>query len=332
MSKRKLLSLVLAFILVFSMTACGSGGSESENENGSSEAPQEITYLTMGTGGVSGTWYPVGGVLSAAMSKSGVVSVTAQSSAASIENIRLAGTGERELGMATGGLLVFARDGVEMFKGEQYSNLASLANMMFMQCQFMVRADSGINSFADLAGKTVGTGAPGSGDEVFARGILEALGLYDKVKPMQLSYAEQATAFKDRQLDMIFAFASAPTAAMMDAASQADVKMLEFSDAEKQKVTEKFPFLVETTLRPDHYGFITEELDTFGSYTTLFASTDVPEDVIYAAMKAMFEDLDTIQASHVSMAEFTAEEAVKGLPIDLHPGAEKYYKEIGVLK
>lgn len=146
---KKLFCIMMVLIMVLSFAACGGGGTETEGEG----EPQEVTYLTMGTGGVSGTWYPVGGVLSAAMSKSGVVSVTAQSSAASLENIRLAGSGERQLGLATGGLLVFAQEGIEMFEGESYPQLASLANMMFMQCQFLVRADSGINSLSDLAEK-----------------------------------------------------------------------------------------------------------------------------------------------------------------------------------
>jgi TRAP transporter TAXI family solute receptor len=329
---KRSLCIIFAFMLVFAMAACGGDSGEGQGEDeGGGEVKKEVTYLSMGTGGVSGTWYPVGGVLAGAMSKSGTVSVTAQSSAASLENIRLAGTGERQLGMATGGLLVFAQEGIEMFEGEAYPQLRSLANMMFMQCQFLVREGSGIESLSDLAGKNVGTGAPGSGDEVFARGILEAVGVYDKVNPMKLSYAEQATAFKDRQLDAIFAMASAPTAAIMDAASQASVKMLPIDGADKAKVLEKYPFFVDATLTSDQYSFITQDINTIGSFTTLFTTTDVEDDVIYDAMKAMFSDLDTIQASHASMADFTEETAVMGLPVELHPGAERYYKEVGVI-
>lgn len=328
---RKSMSLLLVLMLVLSLGACGGTTPEGEGEAEGEGEPVEVTYLTMGTGGVAGTWYPVGGVLAAAMSESGVANVTAQTSAASLENIRLAGSGERQLGLATGGLLVFAQEGIEMFEGEQYPQLASLANMMFMQIQFLVRADSGIESFADLAGKNVGTGAPGSGDEVFARGVLEAVGVYDQVKPMQLSYAEQVTAFKDRQLDAICAVASAPTAAMLDAASQADVKFLAIDGDDKAKVIEKYPFFIDATLTPEQYAFMTEPVNTVGTFTTMFTTTDVEEEVIYEAMKSMFGNLDIINAAHVAMRDFSAETAVAGLPIPLHPGAERFYKEIGVI-
>lgn len=290
-----------------------------------------VTYLSMGTGGTAGTWYPVGGVLSAAMSKSGTVSVTAQTSAASLENIRLVGSGDRQLGLAAAGLLVYAVQGAEMFEGESYPDLAAIANMMPNQFQFVVRAGAGIDSVYDLKGKIVGTGAPGSGDEVLARGILEALGVYEDITPMQLSFGEQVTAFKNRQLDCIFAASPAPTSAILDAASQAKVKFLGFDAETKAKILEKLPFLVDDVITPKHYNFVTEEIPTFAVFSTLFTSTDIGEQVIYDAVKAMYADLDNINASHGAMANFNMDMAVSGIPIPLHPGAEKYYKEEGKL-
>jgi hypothetical protein len=327
---KKIVSGAMVLMMIFSLVACG--GNDSESSAKSVEAKVETTYLSMGTGGTGGTWYPVGGVISAAMSKSGTVSVTAQTSAASLENIRLVGAGERQLGLAAAGLIVFAADGVEMFEGEAYPNLASIANMMPNQFQFVVREDSGIDSIEDLAGKVVGTGAPGSGDEVLARGILEALGVYDEVKPMQLSFGEQVTAFKNRQLDCIFAASPAPTSSILDAASQTDVKFLGIEGESRDKVLEAMPYLVDATITHEHYNFVTEDVNTFVVFSTLFTSTDISEQVIYDAVKAMYEDIDTINASHGAMANFTPEMAVGGLPVPLHPGAEKYYKEAGFIE
>jgi TRAP transporter TAXI family solute receptor len=324
---RKIAFLVVVLLTVFSLAACSKA-----EDTGNAEPAVEMTYLTMGTGGTSGTWYPVGGVISAAMSKSGTVSVTAQTSAASLENIRLVGSGERQLGLGAAGLILFAADGVEMFEGESYPDLASIANMMPNQFQFVVRADSGIESIYDLAGMVVGTGAPGSGDEVLARGILEALEVYQDVKPMQLSFGEQVTAFKNRQLDCIFAASPAPTSAILDAASQADVKFLSFEGETRDKVLEAMPYLVDDQITSKHYDFLTEDINTFAVFSTLFTSTTISEEVIYDAVKAMYEDIATINASHGAMANFTPEMAVSGLPVPLHPGAEKYYKEVGYIE
>lgn len=337
---KRMAYLLMAMLLIGLMGGCGSPAPAPEPEPSDEpaeapaeapEAPRELTYLTMGTGGVAGVWYPVGGVMGAAMSNSDIVSVTVQSSAASIENIRTVGTDERELGFATGGLLVFAQQGIEMWEGEAYPELAGLANFLFMENQFLTRKGSGIESLNDLAGKRVGTGAPGSGDEVFARGMLTAIGVYDQLTPYQLSYAEQVTAFQDRQLDVIYGMAAAPTAAVLDAASQAEVIMLPVDGENREKVLELYPFFVEAEITTEQYSFLEANVPTVGSFTTMFTRMDIDEEVIYEAMKAMFADLETIQAAHPGMADFTPENAVMGMPIELHPGARRFYEEVGAL-
>jgi hypothetical protein len=289
----------------------------------------QVTYLTLGTGGTAGTWYPVGGVLAAAMSKAGTVSVTAQASAASIENIRTVGTGERQMGMASSGLILFAVQGVEMFKGEKYPDLASIASMLPNHFQFVVRDGSGINSLMDLAGKNVGTGAPGSGDQVLAEGVLKALGLLDKVKTMPLSFAEQVTAFKNRQIDCIFVAAAAPTAAILDAGSQAKIKFLGFTPEMRTKILAAMPYAVDDVITTKHYTFLSEDVPTFSTLTTLFTSAKIPEQVVYNLTKSMWAELATIKASHAAMANWNMEMAVKGFPVPAHPGALKFYKEQG---
>ncbi|MFO7685085.1 MAG: TAXI family TRAP transporter solute-binding subunit [Desulfobacterales bacterium] len=322
MSKKTMkLRLTILSLLLGSALVLAGGALETSNA--------QMTYLSLGTGGTAGTWYPVGGVLAAAMSKSGTVSVTAQASAASIENIRTVGAGERQLGMASSGLILFAVQGVEMFKGEKYPDLASIASMLPNQFQFVVRDGSGINSMMDLAGKTVGTGAPGSGDQVLAEGVLKALGLMDKVKTMPLSFAEQVTAFKNRQIDCIFVAAAAPTAAILDAGSQAKIKFLGFTPEMRTKILAAMPYAVDDVITTKQYNFLSEDIPTFSTLTTLFTSTKVPEQVVYNLTKAMWADLATIKASHSAMANWNMEMAVKGFPVPAHPGALKFYKEQG---
>jgi hypothetical protein len=314
--KLQLLILWIASVLVLAGGAFDAGNAQ-------------VTYLTLGTGGTAGTWYPVGGVLAAAMSKAGTVSVTAQASAASIENIRTVGTGERQMGMASSGLILFAVQGVEMFKGEKYPDLASIASMLPNHFQFVVRDGSGINSLMDLAGKNVGTGAPGSGDQVLAEGVLKALGLLDKVKTMPLSFAEQVTAFKNRQIDCIFVAAAAPTAAILDAGSQAKIKFLGFTPEMRTKILAAMPYAVDDVITTKHYTFLSEDVPTFSTLTTLFTSAKIPEQVVYNLTKSMWAELATIKASHAAMANWNMEMAVKGFPVPAHPGALKFYKEQG---
>jgi len=318
--KRMKIRMVLLLLLCSAFVLAG-GALESSQA--------QVTYLTMGTGGTAGTWYPVGGVLSAAMSKSKTVSVTAQASAASIENIRTVGMGERQLGMAASGLILFAVQGVEMFKGEKYPDLRSIASMMPNQFQLVVRDGSGINSMMELAGKNVGTGAPGSGDKILAEEVLKALGLLDKVKTMPLSFAEQVTAFKNRQIDCIFAASPAPTAAVLDAGSQTKVKFLGFTPEMRTKVHAALPYVVDDVITTKHYAFLSQDVPTFSVLTILFTSAKIPERVVYDLTKAMWAELATIKASHGAMVNWNMDMAVKGFPVPAHPGALKFYKEKG---
>jgi hypothetical protein len=175
----------------------------------------------------------------------------------------------------------------------------------------------------------VGTGAPGSGDKILAEGVLTALGLLDKVKAMPLSFAEQVTAFKNRQIDCIFVAAAAPTAAILDAGSQAKVKFLGFTPEMRTKILAAMPYAVDDVITTKQYTFLSQDLPSFSTLTTLFTSTKVPERVVYDLTKAMWADLATIKASHAAMANWNMEMAVKGFPVPAHPGALKFYKEQG---
>ncbi len=330
---KKKLKLITYFLMVMMLlvTAAGCGG------NGGGEADQDahesVTQLTMGTGGVSGTWYPVGGVICAAISKSPILNVTAQTAAGGVESIRLVDAGERQLGFAMPSLAVYAKDGIEAFEGTKVDSVRAICAFMPMEAHFIVRSDSGINNIADLKGKAIGTGAPGSGDEVMCRELLNGVGItYDDCKPMKLSFSEQVTAFKDRQIDAMFMLASSPTASVLDASSQADVKLLPIDGEFRDQILSEYPYYSATAITADKYNFIDEDVQTIGIPTMLFTSVDIDDDTIYELCKYMFEGIDTIQAAHPSMESFSLETALDGISeITLHPGAQRYYEESGLL-
>ena len=323
------LALALSVVMCVAFTACGGGDSEDSGE----ATTTETVNMVMGTGGTSGSWYTVGGVMCGALSTSDMINATAQTSAGGVENIRLVSSNERQLGFCMPSLVIYAQEGIESFEGDQIENIRAIAQFMPMQAHFIVRDGSDIQTIEDLKGKAIGTGAAGSGDEVMCREILKAVGLtYDDVDEQLLSFAEQVTAFKDNQLDAMFMLASAPTSAVLDAASQADCRLLSIEGDLQAQILEEYPYYYETVIPADAYDFIDEDVTTIGISTLLFTNAEMADDVVYEVCNQLFEEnnLKAIQESHVAMADFTAETALEDMVVDLHPGAAKWYEEQGL--
>jgi len=329
-STKRQLCAILILVLVIMLGACGTEEKVTEEKV---DAVQEPEMIVIGTGGISGVWYPVGGAIASALSNSAGVTATAQASAGSVENIRLLSNGEIEMGISNTSVVASAVAGEEAFVGEPVSNIRGIAIMLPIQTQMIVRDDSDIKSLYDLKGKSVGVGQPGSGDEVQIRQMLETIGItYDDIDEKMLSYSELVTSFKDKQIDAMFVLSGAPTSVILDAASQEKIRILPVEDTIRDKVIEKFPFNVKITLAANTYQFQTEPVELLQLGTLLFCDESLSEDVVYRMTKALFDNVDKLQASHNQMATFSLETAIDGMPVDLHPGAEKYYKEAGLIK
>lgn len=320
MKKSKILSL-LAGVLLLGGTMLSGAALAAEN-------------LVMGTASVSGTWYPVGGALCASMSKADGVSVNVQTSGGGVENLRTVSMGDRDIGMAMYSLGVYAQDGVEAFKGNKINNIRGIAVFMPIVAQFAVREGGGINSVADLKGKRIGIGAPGSGEEVCVREILDANGLsYADVDEKLISFSEQVTAFKDRQLDAMFIITTAPTSGYLDVSSQAKITILPVAGAEQDKVIAKYPHYYKDVISASAYDFLSKDVDSVGIGTLLFTNADMEEEVVYKITKAMFDDVDHLRTVHEALKNLSPEFSVANMgAIRLHPGAERYYREIGLIK
>jgi TRAP transporter TAXI family solute receptor len=290
--------------------------------------------LVMGTASVSGTWYPVGGAICASMSKADSVSVNVQTSGGGVENLRTVNSGERDIGMAMYSLGVYAMEGAEAFKGNKLDNIRGIAVFMPITAQFAVRDGGGINSVADLKGKRIGIGAPGSGEEVCVREILDANGLsYADVNEKLISFSEQVTAFKDRQLDAMFIITTAPTSGYLDVSSQAKITILPIAGEEQEKILVKYPHYYKDIISASAYDFLSKDVDSVGIGTLLFTNAEMDEEVVYKITKAMFDDAEHLRSVHEALKNLSAKFSVANMgSIKLHPGAERYYREIGLIK
>jgi len=331
---KKLLSSLFAMLLVIGLVAgCGGGGGDKKAE-GDKKAPEKAN-LILATGGTSGTYYPLGGAMAQIWnSKSnGTLNVTAQSTGAAVENLRLINKEDVELAIVQSDTMDYAYKGTEVFKDGKLENVRAIAYMYPEIIQIVVRADSGINSIADLKGKSVGVGAPGSGTEANFRQLIDIFGLtYDDLKPQYLSFSESADRFKDNQVDAFLVVAGLPNSAIMDIATQHKIKVLSISDDMIEKINKKYPFLSGAVIPANTYTGQTEDTKTVAVMATLVAGAKVKDDIIYNVTKIMFENLNELGQGHAKGKEVKLETATKSMTIPFHPGAEKYFKEKGVLK
>lgn len=296
-------------------------------------AAQAAEKLVLATGGTAGTYYPFGGAMAKIWSsKIKDMSVTAQTSGASAENVRLINKKEVELALVQSDTLDFAFNAKEAFK-EPLKGMSAIAVLYPEIIQVVVRADSPIKSFADLKGKKVGVGAPGSGTEANFRQLMDIYGLKkEDVNPQYLSFAESAEAFKDKHIDAFIVTAGIPNAGIMDVSTQHAIRILDIKGPEAEKLVAKYPFLAPAKVPAGTYKGQDAEVNTVAVNAVLIAGNHLKEDVVYNLTKALFENQAELASAHAKGKELEMSKAVKGVSIPFHPGAVKYYKEKGAMK
>jgi len=291
------------------------------------------TKLILSTGGTAGTYYPFGGAMARIWNtKIPGMNVTAQTTGASAENIRLVNKKEAELALVQSDTLDFAYNAKESFK-EAIKSMSTIAVLYPEIIQVVVRADSPIKSIADLKGKKVGVGAPGSGTEANFRQLMDIYGLAkNDINNQYLSFSESAEAFKDRHIDAFIVTAGIPNAAIMDISTQHEVRILGIPADMASKLTGKYPFLAAVKVPANTYKNQTQEAATVAVNAVLIVSNDLSADVVYNLTKALFDNQAELATAHAKGKELNLQNAVKGVSIPFHPGAMKYYKEKGAIK
>lgn len=328
---KKALALILAAAMACAMllTGCGGAGAGSTSAGGAAGGKQN---LVIGTGGTTGTYYAVGGVMATVLNdKLTQSSLTVTSTGASKANIQLISDGEASLGIVQNDVMDYAYNGTDLFEEDGKVDSFSAVCGMYDETIQLITTDANIKSVEDLKGKSVSVGAPGSGTEFNARQVLDVYGLsFDDIKPVQSDFGDSADGLKDKKIDAAFIVAGAPTTAVVDLATAADVYLVNIDDEHSDKLIEAHPFYTKTTVPANTYDKQAEDAKTVSVRATLIAANSVPEDVVYELVKAMFDNQDALINGHEKFNNLKLEEATTGISVKFHPGAVKYFQEQGI--
>lgn len=314
--KKKTSILFLSIMLAVIMIISGCGGKVS---------------LKMATGGTTGTYYAYSGAVSQVLaSKLNNVSFDVQSTGASKANIYLVADKEADIAIVQNDVMYYASKGIDLFEGEgAVEGFSAMAGCYAEVCQIV--STSGITSIEDLRGKRVSVGDIGSGCEFNARQILDAYGMsFDDIQVNNLSFGDSATALKDAKIDAFFCVAGAPTTAIVELATSNSINILRIDDEHADKLIADYPFYTKFDVPGGAYKGVDSNVQTVAVVATYIVSNDLDDKLVYDMTKALFENADEIAKAHPKGAELNAEYSVSGISIPIHPGALKYYKEIGV--
>jgi len=292
-------------------------------------------FLTLASGSPGGAYYPLGGGMAVAIQKTTDLRCAADSTGASVENCRLVGAGESDMGMVMGSIAYNALQGKEPF--EKKYPLVALFQMYPAPEHILTVSGRGIKSIKDLKGKKVSIDVPGSGCAVMARTILEEYGFnLDKdLTIANLSQSESVQALKDGVVDAVFFNFAYPGAAVLDLAATRDIVMIPVEPPMADKIIKKYPYYVKITIPGKTYPKVDYDVFCLGDSNVMVANRKMENEVAYQVVKAIFENVTkgkwALVNVHPAASQLTPQNGVNS-PIELHPGAMKYFKEIGAIK
>ncbi|MBQ7901269.1 MAG: TAXI family TRAP transporter solute-binding subunit [Clostridia bacterium] len=312
---KKIVAILLASAMLLALAACGNAG----------------TTMTMGTGGTSGTYYGYGGVLGQYIKNNAGINVTVVSTDGSKANIQGIDAGNYQLGTVQSDVMSYAWEGTRSFKEEGKVESFRTVAGLYAEAVQLVTMDPAIKSVADLKGKAVSIGAPGSGVYFNAIDVLNAAGLTeDDIDAQYQSFADSADALKDRKIDAAFIVAGPPTPAITELCTTNDAYLVPIDGAIAEKLMADCPFYTVHTIPAGTYAGQEADVQTVTVKATLIVNADATEDDVYKLTAAIFDNADAITAENAKGAELSIENATSGMTVPFHAGAAKYFAEKGV--
>ncbi len=297
------------------------------------------TFISIGTGGVTGVYYPTGGAICRMMAKTRKetgIRCAVESTGGSVYNINAIRSGELEFGVAQSDWQFHAFNGSSKFEEQgKFEGLRAVFSIHPEPFTVVARADAGISNFEDLKGKRVNVGNPGSGQRGTMEVLMEASGwtMDDFAVASELQAAEQSQALCDNNIDAMVYTVGHPSGSIQEATTACDAVLVNVTGAAVDQLVADNPFYRTATIPGGMYRGNDADTNTFGVGATLVTSADVPEDVVYNLVKSVFTDIDAFRGLHPAFANLDPKQmANDGLSAPLHPGAEKFYREAGLIE
>lgn len=304
-----------------------------------SSATYSQEFITIGTGSVTGVYYPTGGAICRLVNKDRQdhnIRCSVEATGGSIYNVNTIRSGELDFGIVQSDWQYHGYNGTSQFTEQgPNKNLRAMFSLHTEPFNIIARTDSGIQNVKDLEGKRVNIGNPGSGDRATMQVVMDAFGwTNDSFKlAAELKGSERSQALCDNKIDAFIYMVGHPNGSIKEATTSCDAKLVSATGPQITKIVSERPYYAYSTVPAGMYRGTDTDVTSFGVAATLVTSTDVSDEVAYNVAKAVFENFDTFTRLHPAFATLKKEEIVKaGLSIPLHPGAEKYYKEVGLLK
>ena len=351
--KRKIFALIsLVLVMSLMLCACGDSGSPAPADNtpapadtpadnstpapadnsGSGDAPTPAaSNMVMGTGGTTGTYYAFGNVLSGYMTDASGVAINVVSTDGSAADIYGVDDGMYQLATVQSDVMAYAWEGSKTFSDDGEIKSFLVIGGLYEEAVQIVTMDANIKTVADLAGKTVSIGAPGSGVYFNAIDVLTAYGLSeDDIKPEYLSFGESTDAMKDGKIDAAFIVAGPPPPAITELATTNGVYLVNIEDSVADELLSACPYYNKHVIPAGTYNGIDEDTYTVSVKATMIVSADADENDVYNLTAGIFDNIDAITAAHAKGAELSLENATSGMAVPFHPGAARYYADNGV--
>jgi len=292
-------------------------------------------FVSIASGWVVGVYYPLAGAISNIAHKNlPDIKITVESSGASVANAKLIAAGDADMAILQNDMAFYALQGVKPMFDKPVPNIRGITSLYQEHCQIQARKDAKIASVKDLKGKRVCVGPLGSGTEQNAMQILEMYGMKfdDFSKVERLTATESSDYIKDGRIDAAFYSVGVGAAGLVDTANTVDCVIVPIDVQTADALIKKYPFFTKAIVPKGAYKGIEQDVPTVAVMAILVARAEMEEGMAYQITKAIFENLADIERAHAKGKELKLETALNGMSIPLHPGAEKFYKEKGIVK